>query len=621
MTPPDSDVLSWTPQGPRSTLFGDIYFSSLDGLAEARAVFLQGCGLPDAWAGRRRFVVGELGFGTGLNIVALLDLWSRTRPPGGRLKIFSIEAYPLSQAAAARALNAWPEVGDAAEALLAAWPVGRRGFHRLDLDPLGATLDVWIGEAAAGLQAWQGAADAWFLDGFAPARNPLMWRQEVLDLVRARSRSGARLATFTVAGAVRRGLAQAGFQVEKQPGFGAKRERLVAWLDAASHLPSGSEPTAPPRVVIVGAGISGAALARAFRKEGAEVLVIDARGPGAGASGNPAALVTPRLDAGFGPAAKLHAQAFAHAVQLYRRESPDAIIDQGTVQLEGGPRDAARFAKIEAWDGFAPGDLSTLSPAVVSKQLGEPAAPGGLSYADALVIRPHAVLSALLADTPVRVAEVARLAPWADGWRLYDLHGATIAEADIVILAGGPASRHLVPEGAAAALTPVRGQASWSLGQAPTGGASAWGGYAIPMAEGGVLFGSSHVRNDWGVELRPSDEAHNLKLLTQGRPALAEAIVSGLSTFPLQGRASLRAATPDHLPLAGRLSGAPGLYILAGLGARGFTLAPLLAEHIAAETFEAPSPLQRCIAAAIVPARFERIDPSSSGLAARDDYV
>jgi tRNA 5-methylaminomethyl-2-thiouridine biosynthesis bifunctional protein len=601
-----ADRLIWTPRGPRSERFDDIYFSAADGLDEARTVFLHGCGLPDAWAGRRRFVVGELGFGTGLNIAALLDLWRRTRPPEGRLNIFSVEAYPMAQAEAARALAAWPELNAAASPLLAAWPDARRGFHRLDLAPLDATLDLWIGEAVEGLDAWQGLADAWFLDGFAPARNPQMWRQEVLDRVCARTRPGGRLATFTVAGVVRRGLAQAGARVEKKPGFGAKRERLEAQMPQRPDAPPAPGPSASPRVVIVGAGIAGAALARAFRREGIEPLVIDERGPGAGASGNPSALVTPRLDAGLGVAAILHAEAFARAVRLYAEDTPEAIIDRGAVQLEQSPRDAARFAKLAAWDGFAPGALSIQTPGVLRDRLGEAHMPGGLSYADALVIRPRAVLAAWLADTPVHLAHAACVTASASGWRLLDPDGETIAEADVVVLAGGPASRRLAPNDSAAALMAVRGQASWTSAPYPLGGACAWGGYAIPTAEGGVLFGSSHVRNDWGVDLRTVDEDHNLSLLAQGRPALAQAITAGLAAAPLKARASLRAATPDHLPLVGRLGAFEGVYILAGLGARGFTLAPLLAEHIVAETLGAPSPLQRCVTAAIVPARFER---------------
>ena len=126
--------LSWTEDGqPRSRLFGDVYFSAEDGLAETRSVFLQGCGLPDAWTGRRRFVVGELGFGTGLNIAALLQLWRDTRPPAGHLHIFSVEAFPITAEEAARALSRWPELTEVAGLLTTRWPGRARGRHRVDL--------------------------------------------------------------------------------------------------------------------------------------------------------------------------------------------------------------------------------------------------------------------------------------------------------------------------------------------------------------------------------------------------------------------------------------------------------------------------------------------------------
>ena len=198
-----SPRLVWTDDGaPRSGRFDDVYFSQADGLAEARAVFLAGCGLPDAWAGRTRFTVAELGFGTGLNIAALLHLWRRTRPPGARLSVFSVEGFPLDRDDAARALATWPEIADAAGALLDGWPPATPGFHRLDLPAFDATLDLAVGDVAWALSQWTGRADAWFLDGFAPAANPAMWSDAVLDAIADRSAPGARAATFTVAGAV-----------------------------------------------------------------------------------------------------------------------------------------------------------------------------------------------------------------------------------------------------------------------------------------------------------------------------------------------------------------------------------------------------------------------------------
>lgn len=175
----DEAALSWTAEGaPRSQRFDDIYYSAADGLAEARAVFLQGCGLPEAWRGRTRYTVGELGFGTGLNILALLQAWRASRMPGQRLAIYSVEAFPLAMQEAARALSAWPELADLAAELLAQWPRRAPGFHRLAFPDLDATLDLAIGEAGWALDQWSGCADAWFLDGFSPAKNPTSREEE-----------------------------------------------------------------------------------------------------------------------------------------------------------------------------------------------------------------------------------------------------------------------------------------------------------------------------------------------------------------------------------------------------------------------------------------------------------
>lgn len=581
-------ALVWGDDGlPRSGRFGDVYFSSDDGLAETRAVFLAGCGLPDAWAGRSRFVVGELGFGTGLNIAALLDLWRRERPPEGRLHIFSVEAFPVSPADAARALARWPELAEVAAPLLAGWPRRASGFHRVDLPALNATLDLAVMEVETALRQWTGRADAWFLDGFAPSSNPGMWRQEVLDLIAARSAPGARAATFTVAGAVRRGLEAAGFSVAKQPGHGRKRERLEARLpDQAVADP------APPTVAILGAGIAGASLARAFRALGVTPVLFDARGAGAGASGNPAGLVSPRLDAGLGPTARLYAHAFARAVDLYA-DLPQAIVAHGAMQLETTDRDAGRFDVVAASDIFEAGALTPLAADAMSAALGEPT-PGGLALADAVVVRPAALLAAWTGLVSPGVA--ASIAPREGRQAVLDADGGLLCLADVVCIAAGHASAALAPD---LTLQPVRGQASWTLEPHPAPAVSK-GGYVIPLADGGVLFGATFDRDDADEAPRDADQARNRALLAQTLPALA----ARLADSPVVGRASIRAATRDRLPLAGALPGAPGCFILSGLGSRGFCTAPLLAEHVAALALRAPSPLPADLSAVVDPGRF-----------------
>jgi tRNA 5-methylaminomethyl-2-thiouridine biosynthesis bifunctional protein len=591
MTDPHPEgPLAWSDDGqPRSRLYDDVYFSAEDGLAEARAVFLEGCGLPDAWAGRDRFVVGELGFGTGLNVLALIELWSRTRPAGARLHVFSVEAHPMGADDARRALGHWPELADLAAWLTARWPGRARGPHRVEFPDLGVILDVAVGEAADALAAWSGAADAWFLDGFAPARNPAMWRDEVLALVATRSTPGAVAATFTVAGQVRRGLAAAGFEVAKAPGFGRKRERLTA------RRPGPASAVSPRlRVAIVGAGVGGAAAARAVRALGGEAAVFDDGGRGAGASGNPAALVTPRLDAGLAEPAQIFAQAFRRATALYA-ELPGMVVARGALQFPVQPPDAGRFAKIAASDIFEPAALEMLSQAQSAARVGEPA-PAALALNDALVIEPHR----LLADwaPQVRQARVHAVAPAAEGWRLLDADGGVLATADAVIVAAGLATGDLI---GGLPLSAVRGQVSWTALPDPPQ-AAAFGGYAIP-APGGVLFGATNDRGDAACDLRPDDHRRNLETLALGLPRLA----ARLADKPLEGRASIRVATPDYLPVAGAAPDAPaGLFVLTGFGARGFTLAPLLAEHVAALALGAPSPLPAPLAAFVDPARFAR---------------
>ncbi|MBU2418502.1 MAG: tRNA (5-methylaminomethyl-2-thiouridine)(34)-methyltransferase MnmD, partial [Alphaproteobacteria bacterium] len=544
MTDDRSPRLVWTADGaPRSGRFDDVYFSREDGLAESRAVFLAGCGLPQAWLGRRRFTVAELGFGTGLNIVALLDLWRREGPADGRLNIFSIEGYPLSRAEAAQALGNWPELADVARALLDDWPEPTPGFHRIDLPGFNATLDLAVGEAAWALTQWSGRADAWFLDGFAPSTNPGMWSDAVLDGVAARSAPGARVATFTVAGSVRRGLAERGFAVEKKPGHGRKRERLEA------SLPGGATGGPVPTIAIVGAGIAGAALARAFAAAGVGCTVVEAGGPGAGGSGFPAALVTPRLDAGDGDIAALHAQALGRARTLYAAV-PGAILADGVLQLEQMARDAGRFAKVAAQDIWPEGAMATVTAADCADRLGEPVEGGGLLMRDAFALAPRPVLEAWLADAGRITGAVARIEPGPAGWRLLDGAGQIMLEAEVVILAAGWGAAGLAQ---ALPLAPVRGQADWVEGV--TVPPVAWGGYAVPTGDG-LLFGATHDRGETTTATDPESTARNLATLTARLPQLAGRIRGGEGA----SRAAVRATTPDRLPLAGAL--APGLFTL-----------------------------------------------------------
>ena len=221
-TIPDAPDLGWDGHRPVSRRFGDGYFAAAGGLAESRHVFLDGNCLPDRF--ERGFHIAELGFGTGLNLLAAWACW-RESGQRGPLHYTGFEAYPLSAEAMARALAPFRDLADLADPLLEAWVAGKRQFAFEDL-----SAKVIVGDARVTLPDWWGQADAWFLDGFAPARNPEMWEPALLIAVAERSAPGATLASYTAAGHVRRSLAEAGFTVERRPGFGRKRHMIAGRL-------------------------------------------------------------------------------------------------------------------------------------------------------------------------------------------------------------------------------------------------------------------------------------------------------------------------------------------------------------------------------------------------------
>lgn len=219
MTQPDQSGLTWRDGNiPVSTRFDDPYFSLNGGLAETRHVFLQGNDLPARL--HPGFHVAELGFGTGLNLLALAQV---AQVP---LSFTSFEAFPMTQAELARAHDAFPELAPLAQQL-------RDGWHLPRFQVGLVQAEVIRGDARMLLPTWEGRADAWFLDGFSPARNPELWGEDLMAEVARHTAANGSFATYTAAGHVRRALAAAGFQVERAPGFAGKRHMSRGWLISA----------------------------------------------------------------------------------------------------------------------------------------------------------------------------------------------------------------------------------------------------------------------------------------------------------------------------------------------------------------------------------------------------
>lgn len=593
MRRPPRPVLEWKPDGtPVDTRTDDVYYSVDDGLAESRAIFLQAVGLPGAWQGRRHYTIGELGFGTGLNFLATWQMWQARRPPGAWLHFVSFEGYPLDQEDAARALSRWPELAGLADQLLRAWPDRAACTHHLSWPEAGLSLTLHIGDIAETLDDAVLQADAWFLDGFSPARNLSMWAPSLWPKLAQRSRPGAQLATFTVAGAVRRGLAAAGFRVEKRPGHGRKRERLWGQLAPAADDPGAraapASPAAPLRVGICGAGIGGAWLARCLSDRGADVTLFDpAAGPVQGASGNPAALVMPRLDAGDTPVARLMIEAYLSAQRGYA-DRPGCT----RLSVRQGVRSAAEIRRFERILDDPPLGLDQLE-----------ALPGpALLHKGAVLIRPQPLVADLLTGITTRFG-----APVCPALAAREINGEPF---DVVILASAMGvAAHFKSLG----LAPRRGQVEFfqSAVEAPPSGLAA-GHYAL--AAGGLRLWGASFEPDTGADLRPDPEARRANAVAL--EALNPYWLGDARRTVPDSRVGIRATTPDRQPVIGpapdeaalRSSHAdlrhgrqvdrpvprlPGIYLAAGFGARGFSWAPWAAALITAQVFADPLPASR----------------------------
>lgn len=594
--PPRPD-LTWKEDGtPVDQRVGDVYYSVEDGLAESRAVFLAGCGLPAGWRGRDNYTIAELGFGTGLNFLATWQMWRETREATGWLHFVSFEGFPLDREDAERALKPWPELADLAAKLCARWPVRAGGIRQIVWPEERLTLTLHVGQIAETLPRALFSADAWFLDGFSPAKNDAMWASALFPLIADRCKPGARVATFTVAGAVRRGLAEAGFEVDKKPGHGRKRERLEAQFASADRPPAHAR---APRVAILGAGIAGACLARRLSDRGGAVTVFDeAPGPAEGTSGNPLALVMPRLDAGDTVQARLLVDAYLSA-QAFYRDHPGAELTE-TTHLPRDEVEAERFRNLLA------------DPPLGLEQV-EAIRNGGLLHKASMILRPAKLLPSLLRDVAVRWGERAEI----------DAAARTVnGEAyDAIILATG---WQMGAQFEALDLTGRLGQIEWyeSAVEAPPSALAA-GHYALATAHE-RLWGATFADHDGGVpDTSDAARAENADALEK----LAPYWHSDARKAEIRSRAGVRATTADRLPLIGawpdidrllqdqrtlerkrwRVAawdyGVEGLYIAGGYGSRGFTWAPWAASILTAKLFGDPSPTTNEALQAIVPNR------------------
>ena len=593
--------LDRTPGGtPFSSQFQDVYHSAHGGLAQARHVFLEGNGLPGRWQGRGAFVVLETGFGLGLNFLATWEAWRADASRPRRLHFVSVEGRPLARDDLAAALAPFTELAPLARALVAVWPPPLAGFHRLHFDAGNVVLTLLLGDAAELLPQLDARADALFLDGFAPARNPAIWSPEVVRELARLAMPGATVATWTVAGGVRTALSDAGFRLEKRPGFASKREMLagVRAGDSATH-PS------KRHAVIVGGGLSGTLAAERLAARDWEVDLVDARStPSAPAVG----LVRPIANLRDAVNAQLSRAAFLYAQQHYRALGLDGYHLQwnrcGVLQVAADEDESTRFEAI-ARSGYPAEFLDFVDRAGASAIAGRETRRGGWWFPSGALVSPQSLVVASLARAGPRVRRVMgravdRIEREGSDWRALDAGGRVIAEAPVLVLANAADARRLLPEGRLL-LSAVRGQVTYlpAAASSPIEVVVSGSGYVAPLPDGGYCVGASYGHDDPDTSVRVSDHRANLERAESMLPGFTQ----GIDPAGLAGWTGYRATVPDRLPIFGPTA-VDGVYAATGLGSRGLLWGPLGAELLACQLEGEPLPLPTSLVGAVSPKRF-----------------
>ncbi len=651
MTPPSPFAeLTWNEAGqPFSTEFGDVYFSQESGLEESRYVFLKHNALPERWAALQpgaHFCIGETGFGTGLNFLCAWQLWDQIAPADANLHFVSTEKHPLSAVDMQRALVLWPELQHWAMQLAGHYADLAPGWQHFVLADGRVTLTLLIGDLFDTLPELDATVDAWFLDGFAPAKNPQMWQPALYQQMARLSAPGATLATFTSVGEVKRGLRAAGFRVGRVKGFGSKRHMLAGALDTRAEQPWTSpwyaRPTAPFKagrsVIVVGAGLAGCCTAWSLANRGWRVTLIERHASEAQeASGNPQGILYCKLSPHQTPLSRFVQASYGYGLRLLHQvlpQGPDNWEACGVLQLATNAKEQSRLDGL-ARHGYPSGFLQGVSQAQASDLAGLPVPTGGLFFPQGGWVNPPALCRALLAHPLITLQnhhEVLTLERNGAVWRAKDSQSAVLGEAAVAVICSAADSLHLAPT-AHLPLKAIRGQithlpASESSRKLRT--VLCAEGYISPARHGEHHLGASFRFDRHDTEPSAEENESNIALLGTLAPSLVDALdIPSLDIPKLKARAALRCTTPDYLPVVGPLvdpaafrqqyavlgkdaskrpvEPAPwheGLYVNAGHGSRGLISAPLSGELLAAWIENEPLPLPRPLAEAVHPSRF-----------------
>lgn len=647
--PPRHAQIDWDELGrPHSRQYDDIYFSKDQSLEETSHVFIEQNDLRQRFAALGAgecFVIGETGFGTGLNFLYAWQLFEQLAPASARLHFISAEKFPLTRDDLRRALALWPEMASQCQALLAQYVAVHEGYQGFLFDNGRISLTLMIGDAREQFEKLDGHIDAWFLDGFAPAKNPDMWTPELFAQLGRLSLPGTTLGTFTSTGWVRRALIAVGFGMKRIPGIGKKWEVLRGLFKGWPEEQTPPAPIAPwyrrpaplkgPRqALVIGAGLAGCASAASLAARGWQVTLLERHAqPASEASGNPQGVLYLKLSAHGTALSQLIISGFGHTRRLLERLHRGSDWgDCGVLQLAFDDKEDQRQAQLAS--AFSGGLLQRLDRQQAEAVAGIALPSGGLFYPEGGWVHPPALCRWQAGQANVRllthhnVLQLRRV----DGlWQALDGER-MLAEAPVVVLAGAAEIRQF--DGCAGLpLKRIRGQIS----KLPATDASqalqtvvCSDGYVAPPRDGEHTLGASFDFHSTDTEPTVEEHRSNLELLREISPDLAERLeIDRLDPQCLDGRAAFRCTSPDYLPLVGPLAEAgafaesyaalaknarqvpdepcpwlEGLYINSGHGSRGLITAPLCGELLAAWVNGDALPVPRELAEACHPNRF-----------------
>ena len=637
--------LRWENNTPISTQFNDIYFSTKSGIAETQHTFLKHNQLAQRFAQLKAgetFIIGETGFGTGLNFLCAWDLFLQHASTQTKLTFISTEKYPLHRDDLQRALQPFDTLAHLTEAWLPHYAIKGDTIQFCSADQR-IELRVYLGDVLDTLATVPDTIDAWFLDGFAPAKNPDMWQPKLFEQIKLKSHDHTTYATFTAARIVRDGMESAGFSTEKQTGFGKKREILCGRKRTGSAMMSQTPWFQPPidgnrqpqlqdkHTVVIGGGLSGCSTAYALAKRGWQVTLLEQHDALAHeASGNPQGVLYTKLSADNTPLSRLILNGYHYTLTQLEALQLQEWQQCGVIQLAIDEKTAQRY---QALDAIHPDSLlSYLNAEQLSEHAGLTLDYAGLYFPEGGWVHPPALCRALTnhpnitIHTDVTVTELARQS---DEWLINAANerqwiSKTVISAQAAHCKTIPQLKHLQVKSIRGQITEVQATAASSALKSCVCGE----GYIAPAVNSAHTTGATFGFKDNDPSVREEDHQQNLAMQAKYFNAMYQAM-GAKDAKVLGGKTGFRCTTPDYLPVIGPVVDSSafidtfaallknskaiiakqppylaGLYVNTGHGSRGIITCPLAGELLAAMINNEAPMLPEVLMNAVHPSRF-----------------